>query len=859
MSNTQSQTSRSDHRKHATAHKRISAPFIDRLKSTTDLVDLVEKTTGRVLKKSGSSHVTNCCFHEEKTPSFHVWETSYHCFGGCGASGDAVEFLMQYHSLEFREAVAELAAFNGMQLPEELTSEINEFPTSLIRSIFKDATDFYVDGFHRNGEALEYMYETRGFENLDFLRDQKIGASSPDQSLLSHLRQKYSLDALVKSGLIGCSDKGHYFDFYGNHLGSRIIIPIRDQRGNTIAFTGRVFLEADELRVKQGEIGKYINTKEVPFFSKKSQWLDGIDKLPKKPDNIVVVEGNIDRLSAVYRGYPAVALGSAHLSVEQIQKLMLHARYGKSKIFLCFDGDNAGDAGVFDSIKLIFNQLHLGGRFYVVSLPRSDNQKTDPDTYLRTHSKHEFDDLLDASPSLTDYFLSSIQKSVGWNATDPQASLAVLKQAKAHLESAHETTANILASFIEQAICPPPPPKKPEVTDPQWAEKLISNKEKCIYPNEFNLKLIFENDEAWRGAIGFNTFNKKVCKLSQLPIDQHEDQDEKWDDTDDFNAVAWVNNEYRFNPKRDMVTRAIVVAAQGNPFNPLKDYLRSLKWDGMPRIDTWLKDYLCSDQDDEYLKLVGGIWLISAVARGLQPGCKVDTVPILEGAQGTGKTSVIKRLCPNTEWHIETQFNIGHKDVYEVIQGKWLVELAELKSLMGVDAETSKAFFSSDRDTFIPKYQRHSVSYRRQCVFIGTGNLDEYLRDATGNRRYLPIRCNNRVDLDKLGNARDQLWAEAVYRYDNGEKWYTEADNPLVLHEHQSRMETDPWDSAIERFTEAHESFTIEQILTEVLQIAKQLQHRGHQTRIGRILTRLGYQSKQQRNGVVRERLYVKK
>jgi putative DNA primase/helicase len=237
-------------------------------------------------------------------------------------------------------------------------------------------------------------------------------------------------------------------------------------------------------------------------------------------------------------------------------------------------------------------------------------------------------------------------------------------------------------------------------------------------------------------------------------------------------------------------------------------------------------------------------------------------VPILEGMQGRGKSSAIKILCPNTEWYADSSFKIGERDGYTFLQGRWMIELAELKSVLGVDANTSKAFFSSAEDSYIAKYDKHSVTHKRQCIFVGTSNMEEYLRDETGNRRYLPIKCSSNgewIDLKSLERDRDQLWAEATHLYRLGVKWYPdgEIEENLVLSEQHTRIETDPWDNLIVNFTEFRSEFTLDDLF-QTLEIPKAQRSRRDQIRIGRILTRLGFEKIRKRDGDNRFNVYKK-
>jgi predicted P-loop ATPase len=176
-------------------------------------------------------------------------------------------------------------------------------------------------------------------------------------------------------------------------------------------------------------------------------------------------------------------------------------------------------------------------------------------------------------------------------------------------------------------------------------------------------------------------------------------------------------------------------------------YLTHLTWDEIPRIDQWLSTCLGADGNPEYLKAIGPRFLISAVARALRPGCKADQVLVLEGAQGIGKSTAVRVL--SEPWTTDSLPDLTSKEAAIQIQGVWIVELAELTSMSRSDVEHIKAFMSRNEDRYRPHWGRSSETRPRRCVFIATTNLQGYLRDETGNRRFWPVRCRS-IDLERL-------------------------------------------------------------------------------------------------------------
>jgi predicted P-loop ATPase len=231
----------------------------------------------------------------------------------------------------------------------------------------------------------------------------------------------------------------------------------------------------------------------------------------------------------------------------------------------------------------------------------------------------------------------------------------------------------------------------------------------------------------------------------------------------DVAIMNWLGEKWAlFVSDKDVGAQLGLVARVVGTYNPVAEYLRGVKWDGVSRIDTWLADY-CGADDTTYNRRIGAMWMISAAARGLQPGSKVDSVLVLEGIQGTKKSSCFAMLAG--AWFSGTPLVLGNKDSYQITTSTWIIELAELSSLRAGEIEAHKAFLTSAEDKFRPPYGKVPETFLRHCVFGGTTNEHEYLQDPTGNRRYWACRVQGTIDIDGLREDRDQLWAEATFRY----------------------------------------------------------------------------------------------
>lgn len=371
-----------------------------------------------------------------------------------------------------------------------------------------------------------------------------------------------------------------------------------------------------------------------------------------------------------------------------------------------------------------------------------------------------------------------------------------------------------------------------------WREKLQRTETGALIPHTYNVQLILGNDERWAGVIAFDAFSTKIMKR-RTPV--YGGQAGEWTDLDDSRVIVWLAEQYNLRVKASSVVEAVSVVASDNPYHPVREHLLGLVWDGVPRLHYWLTMVFGVPSSD-YSSKVGRRWMISAVARVTTPGCKADGVLILEGAQGAGKSTALAIL--GGDWFMDTPLNLGDKDCYQAIRGKWIIELGELDAFNKADTTRAKQFFSASTDTYRESYGRRVIDVPRQCVFAGTTNQDEYLKDSTGNRRYWPVFCS-KVDLDLLREIREQLWAEAVVLFRQGVRWWVNRDeSEQFAAEQDARYAVDAWEHVILGWLEdvaVGEMVTSDMVLSGALKLDFGHWGKPEQMRVGQIMHRLGW------------------
>lgn len=369
-----------------------------------------------------------------------------------------------------------------------------------------------------------------------------------------------------------------------------------------------------------------------------------------------------------------------------------------------------------------------------------------------------------------------------------------------------------------------------------------------IIENVNNVIKFLSKNPTFQNKIHYDEFQMRIFFESP-------DGKREWNDNDDLKLMQTLQATHGMHYISDMTAnKAVRFYAHKNKINSVVKYFDSLSWDGVSRIERYFVDYM-SAEDNEYVRRAGNNFFISMVARAYQPGCKVDNMVILEGPQGQ-KKSTANSILVGDQVFSEVSESIESKDFLLSLQGKLLVEIAELDSFSKAEMTRVKQVITNRIDRYRAPYGRATMDVPRTCVFVGTTNEDTYLNDVTGGRRFWPIKINE-INLEAINLDRDQLFAEAVSLYKRGYSWW-EMPLELTAQAQEDRRVVDEFEILIQDYLHGKVEVTLWGVAMTALNIDKQRLDVGIQRRIGRCLRANGFKSVTRRDGEEVIRLWEK-
>lgn len=469
---------------------------------------------------------------------------------------------------------------------------------------------------------------------------------------------------------------------------------------------------------------------------------------PKTP--LTVTEGELKAACATKRGFPTVGLGGVwsfmsrkHRFVGLLPELERVVWDGR-KVMVAFDSDVAEKPEVRRAMDALTARLAArGAEVYRVAIPPSGASKVGLDDFIVAHGT---------------------------------AAFAQLLRDAARLDS--------------------------------WQTFYQTENNGAVVNNASNAMVALSLAPELRDAFAFDQMAVGVAVVAPLPDDDRDAFRRRPVSDVEVDAVRlWLQRDGGLTKVGDGDVRVAVSSrAHERPFHPVREWLRSVPWDGAPRLDGWLASYMSATDNPEYLARVGAMFLISMVARVEEPGCKVDHALMWIGEQGDSKSMACQILAG--EWFSDQLPHLDSADEKRLsmhLRGKWLIEVAEFGAMKKADIEDVKKFLTRQTEKYLPSYGRYEAVEQRQCVFVVTTNDEFPLKDETGNRRWWPATVGE-VKVEALRRDRDQLMAEAFHRYQAGEKWYAEKaeERALIRPEQDKRFEGGEWDETLTEYLTAN-------------------------------------------------------
>lgn len=761
-------------------------------------LDIVQVIDARVkLTKSGAEYQACCPFHNESTPSFKVSPSKqfYNCFG-CGANGDAIKFVQEFDGLTFIDACRALGA---------------------------DVPDTPPDGQAQQASAQKRAKAAKP-------GDVGYPKTAPDENPLSVWRPVLPVPDNAAAPPCAHAVRGKptatwaYRDVESRLLG----FIFRFEKSNG----GKEILPLTYCRNEKTKVEEW---RWMSFPEPRP--LYGLDRLAARPEaTVLVVEGEKCAVAA-HENLPDLVVVSWPGGGKAVDKVDWWPLAGRKVIGwadcdakherLTLQEKAAGidqlskpllpsdkQPGVAAMNKVAAHVLMEGGRWWDVQIPV-------PGARLDGWDIVDFIDDLMPTADAPGFLANYIRENIVERKVTSQENESTSTKAGASVESNRPFIPGLVFSRGEIANC-------------------LSN----VYQ-------ILAFDQRWRGVLAFDEMSLCTVKRKVPPFP--EGRVGEWDTQDDSRSAMWLTREYGVAPSSAMVAEAVEVLARSNAWHPVKEYFRRVKWDKKKRLNFWLCEYL-GVEHTPYSSRVGAWWIMGAVKRVLCPGAKFDYCLVLSGNQGKGKSTVFEIL--GGPWYGDTELDLQSKDAMSGLRGKLIYEFPELGALARSEERRQKSFLSRRIDEYRPVYGRREIKAPRQVVFGGSTNEHEWNKDPTGGRRFWNVDVLMAViDISGLAAVRDQLFAEALFRVESGERYWPTAEEQREWFDiEQLRVETQ--DSMVDALHdwvyEQAKEFSAFNAAMSLKNMDPTKLTRDLQTRVGIALRKLGCARVERRNGMIR-------
>lgn len=784
----------------------------------------VARQSGLVLEKDGREFRACCPFHAEKTASFTIYPDKgktwrFHCFG-CGIHGDVVDYVRERYGLTDNGDAARV-----------LTGEIKKTPIT----------------------RAAYLEKANPYEGYTVTRPP---ADAPP------IKAREKTPPLLNPKRIDPQTGKPKFVTYKPTM----VFPYRNRSGELLGYVLRV--DFDDKKITPGiwwQTGPdgFEGWAHGAFPDPRP--LYGADLLAQRPDaQVLLVEGEkcADAANRLMAGKNVVAV-SWMGGGKSVSKTFWKSLAGRS-VVIWPDNDREGWR-----TALGYPHINAGWTKGLVELLLDAGARNVKIVHIEPSARRDGWDIADAeAEGLDQAAVSLIIKSQVQEWTRERID-TYRREATEHDRSEHLQVSDTLQGpaapgdeldphphgAMEEAQQPselaasrdtgrsgnghdPNPPETyrgTAVDETNWRQHLIPTEKGGLKSTSLrNFGLVLEYEKRFAGVFAWNEFANQVYLVRRPPWDMRGHNLNQWEPrplTDNDVTAAAAHMEYcGLSPKRGDMGAIVNQVAEQNSYNPVIDALDAMRWDQVPRLgggtyhgDTvsgWLSEYMGAD-DAQAATLFGRKWMIGAVARAMEPGCKMDTMLVLEGPQGIKKSTALRTLADAVHPRIFTDQtgDVGSKDAQLLLQGVWIVEVAELNQLRKADVDAIKAWLTAQTDRFRRPYGKVVETFNRSIVFAGTVNPlgnSGYLKDPTGGRRFWPVLCGD-IDLERLRRDAYQLWAEAVHAFKQGEHWWMEGEEVAIAAAEQAkRYETDPWSELLDDATRHLTSVRMNDLLKAV-------------------------------------------